>query len=44
MADADPENEVRDVEGPADGSIESPGADAHDELVADGRHSQEETG
>ncbi len=42
MPDADPKDKVGDVEGPADGSIESPGSDPHDELVADGRHSQEE--
>ena len=42
MPDADPKDKVGDVEGPADGSIQPPGSDAHNKLVADRRHSQEE--
>src|SRR5262245_49752544 len=35
MADPDPEHEIRNVEGPADGSVESPGPYAGYNLVAD---------
>ena len=35
MTDADPENEIGDIIGPADGMIQSPGADAGGNLVTD---------
>ncbi len=42
VTDADPEDEVGDVKGPADRSVEAPRADAHDELVGDGDDAEQQ--
>src|SRR5580692_278589 len=45
MADADPENKIRDVKGPEDGGVNTPDADAVVELITKRRHARkQETG